>query len=74
MLDILQHVVVTLAALAAGWIVVRRVFTAVAPGAGAPQCASCPVAHGKSAPAAAPIGTEASPTTHPMILVKHQQR
>lgn len=74
MLDILQHVIVTLAALAAAWIVVRRVFTAVAPGAGAPQCASCPVAHGKSAPSAAPAPTAGSPTAQPMILLKHQQR
>ena len=74
MLDIFQHVVVTLAALAAAWIVLRGEFTAVAPGAGAPQCASCPVAQRKSAAPAAAARTETPATTHPMILVRHQQR
>ncbi|RPI57296.1 MAG: hypothetical protein EHM55_02400 [Acidobacteria bacterium] len=42
---LVQHVLVTLAAIAAASIVVRRVFTTVRPGAeAAPRCASCPVA------------------------------
>jgi hypothetical protein len=42
---LVQHILVTLAAIAAASIVVRRVFTTVRPGAeAAPRCASCPVA------------------------------
>jgi hypothetical protein len=43
--DFIQHAIVTLAAIGAAWIVVRRVFTIVKPaGGGAPKCASCPSA------------------------------
>jgi len=44
-LDLVQHAIVTLAAVAAGWVVVRRVVGAVKPaGGGAPKCSSCPAA------------------------------
>ena len=71
-MELFQHALVTLAALAAASIIVRRVFTAGAPGNGTAQCASCPVAQGKSGPSAA-ANAEPSETTHPMILVKHHQ-
>jgi hypothetical protein len=71
-MELLQHGVVTLAALGAAWVIVRRVFTAVAPGPSSPQCASCPAAHhhtARPAPARTP-----ERTTHPLILVKKDGR
>jgi hypothetical protein len=46
--ELVQHALVTLAAVAAAGIVVRRVFTTVRPDTGAPKCASCPAAEHKS--------------------------
>ena len=51
--ELFQDALVTLAAAAAAWTVLRRVFTAVKPAAGAtPACASCPraAAHAAAAP------------------------
>ena len=43
--DFIQHAMVTLAAIGAAWVVVRRLFTVAKPlGGGAPKCASCPSA------------------------------
>jgi len=58
--DIVQHALVTLAAIGAAWVVVRRVFTVVKPtGGGAPKCASCPVAR----PPDQQLTSEAKPLT-----------
>lgn len=70
LLELLQHVFVTLVAVAAGWIIVRRVFATVRPGPASHTCASCPVAQGGKT-ASQPAGTEAPPpTTRPLILMK----
>jgi hypothetical protein len=74
--DFIQHAIVTLAAIAAAWVVVRRLFTVVKPlGGGAPKCASCPAAAPQRAgvrvedPAAQahkpaqPVSSEAKPLT-----------
>ena len=62
--DVIQHAIVTLAAIGAAWLVVRRVFTVVKPiGGGAPKCASCPAAR----PQDQPLTSEAKPLT----LVRH---
>jgi hypothetical protein len=43
--DIIQHAIVTVAAIGAAWMVVRRVVGVVKPaGGGAPKCSSCPAA------------------------------
>jgi hypothetical protein len=68
--ELVQHVIVTLAALSAAGIVVRRVFGAIAPGSrSASPCDSCPSAarHGKlpQVPAEAVV-----PSAQPMILVR----
>jgi hypothetical protein len=67
MLDLLQHAFVTFAAIAAAWIIVRRVFRAVLPGPTAHKCASCPAAQGSPS---APLGSQPSEATLPLILVK----
>lgn len=66
--ELLQHVIVTIVALGAAGVIVRRVFGVVQPAGGNPQCASCPSARahgmlppkGGSQPAAGPAGG-----THP---------
>ena len=58
-LEMLQHVVVTLTAAGAVWVVVRRVFSVVKPTAG-PKCASCPSAQ---ASPRQELGAEAKPLT-----------
>jgi hypothetical protein len=74
--EILQHVIVTLVAMGAGWIIVRRIFSTVRPGPGAHDCASCPVSSGVRAEAAESSFAEqrGEPTTHPMILIKRGGR
>ena len=59
--DLVQHAVVTLAALGAAWVIVRRVFSFVKPaGGGPPKCASCPAAQGQKPE---PLTSEAKPLT-----------
>jgi hypothetical protein len=59
-LDIVQHAIVTLAAIGAAWVVVRRVVGVVKPAGGAaPKCASCPAAR----PQDAQLTSEAKPLT-----------
>jgi len=63
--DFIQHAIVTLAAIGAAWVVVRRVFTVVKPaGGGAPKCASCPSAQAHK-PAQPP-----SSETKPLTLIR----
>ena len=69
--ELAQHVVVTLAALSAAAIIVRRVFGAIAPGGGSGSpCDSCPSAalHRKTLPRSGESSQE--PATKPMILVR----
>jgi hypothetical protein len=70
--DLLQDAVVTVAALGAGSLVLRRLFGFVRPAA-KPGCASCPSARGDCA---TPAATEppSSPATHPLILVRRTNR
>ena len=75
--ELAQHVVVTLAALSAAAIIVRRVFGAVVSRSpSASPCASCPSAqkHGVSAVPAASGGTGLKPAGEPMILVRRGTR
>jgi hypothetical protein len=59
--ELVQHAIVTLAAIGAGWVIVRRVFSFVKPAGGAaPKCASCPAAQGQKAQ---PLSSEAKPLT-----------
>lgn len=64
-LELLQDAVVTLLALGAAILVVRRVFAVVQPASGEPACASCPSAeaHGQKPESA----TEAA---KPLTLVR----
>ena len=61
--DFIQHAIVTLVAVGAAWVVVRRVFTTVVPpaGGGAPKCASCPSAQAHKT--AQPLSSEPKPLT-----------
>jgi hypothetical protein len=59
-LDIVQHAIVTVAAIGAGWVVVRRVVGVVKPAGGAaPKCSSCPAAR----PQDQQLTSEAKPLT-----------
>jgi hypothetical protein len=72
--ELVQHVIVTLAALSAAGIIVRRVFGAIAPGRrSASPCDSCPSAarHGKLPHMPA---ESATPSAQPVILVKRGTR
>ena len=68
--DFIQHAIVTLAAIAAAWVVVRRVFTVVKPSAAAPRSAR-PALRSRSACGtppqaqknAQPVSSEAKPLT-----------
>lgn len=74
--ELAQHVVVTLAALSAAGIIVRRVFGAVVSrGPSSSPCASCPSAakHGKTVPAAS-SESSAKPAAEPMILLRRGTR
>ncbi len=66
-MEIFQHAVVTVVALAAGALVLRRVFGFLSPRAEAPRCAGCPSTQSACAPAASQAGTGAS---HPAVLVR----
>ena len=71
--DLLQHVIVTLIAISAAWIIVRRVFSAVLPSSGSHDCASCPVARNvPNRPRSEQVspGGPAGSATYPLTLVK----
>jgi len=53
-MEILQHAVVTLVALAASAVLVRRVFGSIKPRAGRTSCAGCPSAPGSCGATAQP--------------------
>ena len=74
MLEVLQHVLVTLVAAAAAWLIVRRAFAAVRPGTATHDCASCPVAQAKdtTAPPISPPGSLNG--TRPLILVRRTRQ
>ena len=42
--ELLQHVLVTIAALVAAWVILRRVVSVVRPATGESKCAGCPSA------------------------------
>jgi hypothetical protein len=69
MTDLLQHGVVTAVALAAAWVLVRRVFGVFAPASKGPGCASCAAGqaacgHGAAAVQVAPAtAADAAPLT-----------
>jgi hypothetical protein len=67
--ELAQHVIVTLAALSAAGIIVRRVVGAVAGSNSGSPCDSCPSAalHGKKPQAP---GGSATPSTQPLIVVR----
>jgi hypothetical protein len=63
--DIIQNGIVTLAAIGAAWIVVRRLFVFVKPAAGAaPKCASCPAAQRQ------PVAQRLSSEPQPLTLIR----
>ena len=64
--ELLQTIVVTIIALAAGALVVRRVFVSTAPRPGQDGCAGCPSASSHAATPAKP----AADVSHPVILIR----
>jgi hypothetical protein len=70
-LDFVQDGLVTLAALAAGALVFRRVFAFVRPGA-KPGCANCPSGSAVCAPPARETARDSD--THPLVLVQPSRR
>ena len=64
--ELLQTIVVTLVALAAGVVVVRRVFVSTAPRPGQDGCAGCPSAPSHASTPAKP----AAEVRHPVILIR----
>lgn len=68
----LQDALVTLAALAAVTLVLRRV-RGVAASDATPRCANCPSGEGACA-ATPPAQPPAGPQTHPLVVVRAQRR
>ena len=66
-MEILQHAVVTMVALAAAAVVLRRLFGFLSPRAEQPRCAGCPSTESSCAPSPAPSGGGA---VHPAVLVR----
>ena len=66
--ELMQDVIVTLVAIAAAYVVVRRVFLMVGPGNGSPKCDSCPANDG-----IAEQVNDAS-TAKQLTLVREQRR
>lgn len=66
-MEILQHAVVTLVALAAAAVVLRRLFGFLSPRAEEPRCAGCPSTQGACAPTAPQPG---GGVVHPAVLVR----
>ena len=72
---LVQDALVTLAAIIAAWIVVRRVFTTVRPVSGAaPKCASCPAAQTHGERHVAPSASQPDGDSHPLIVLKPTPR
>lgn len=67
-MEILQHAVVTLVALAASAALFRRVFGFVGPRAGRTGCAGCPSAQG--ACGATTQATSGATVQHPAVLIR----
>ena len=67
-MEILQHAVVTLVALAASAVLVRRVFGFIKPRAGRTNCAGCPSAPGTRGATIQPRSDAA--LQHPAILIR----
>jgi hypothetical protein len=67
-MEILQHAVVTLVALAASAVLVRRVFGFVEPRAGRTGCAGCPSAQGACGPTTQ--ATSGATVHHPAVLIR----
>lgn len=66
--ELFQDAVVTLAAAAAAWVVIRRVFRTVKPTGGSAACAACP-----SCATANPmtnIAKHADATVHPLVVTR----
>lgn len=71
-MEIVQHAVVALIALAAGAVLVRRVFGFVGPRAGRTSCAGCPSAPG--ARGATPQPRTNATVEHPAVLMRSSAR
>jgi hypothetical protein len=63
--DLIQTIVVTIVALAAAALVVRRLFVSTAPAPGQEGCAGCP-----SAQSHAPSKSKPAPDVHPAVLIR----
>ena len=74
MLEMLQHVIVTIVALGAVGVIVRRVAGVVQPGSGKAPCASCPSARAQGLPDGGrrqpACGSSITPETKPLTLVR----
>ncbi|MCC6990309.1 MAG: hypothetical protein IT181_14985 [Acidobacteria bacterium] len=68
---LLQDVIVALTALAAAWVVARRVIGFAATER-SPKCASCE--SGACAPASTSAGSVGRPAEHPLVFVRSPQR
>lgn len=68
---LLQDVIVALAALAAAWVVARRVI-GFATAERTPKCASCE--SGGCAPSPPPTGSVPSSTEHPLVFLRPTRR
>jgi hypothetical protein len=68
---LIQDVIVALTALAAAWVVVRRVI-GFAAAERTPKCASCE--SGGCAPASPSAGSVGRPAEHPLTFVRSSQR
>lgn len=72
--ELLQHAIVTTAALGAAWLVLRRLFAAALPDSASHKCSSCPVAQRLGPQAPAPAEEPRQAPAHPLVLVKHGRR
>ena len=68
---LMQDLIVALAALAAVWVVARRVI-GFAAGERAPKCANCE--SGACAPVSPAAGSVGRPAEHPLVFVRPTQR
>ncbi len=74
-MELVQHVIVTLVAMAAAGLVVRRLVGVARPAPGAaPACANCPSNAGSCHVAPPLDAATAAPTTHPLVLVRPSRR
>lgn len=68
---LIQDAIVALAALAAAWVVARRVI-GFAAAERTPKCANC--ASGACAPASPSAGSIGRPAEHPLVFIRPTQR